>query len=164
MLGNEKLDNTPELLSRLRQRSKAGFAIALHVSFTTPKYLFQSYDKDWLDAYSSGGMVMQDPTVRWAFANNGFVRWSALASEDHGGVLKKAASFGLTYGVTIALDDGGSKSMASFARADREMSDIDIAGLAVDLRQLHLGTLGTEKMRPEIHEILRQLSIYLTHG
>lgn len=164
MNGDAKLDNTPELLSRLRQRSKAGFAIALHVSFTTPKYLLQSYDKEWLDIYSRRGMVMNDPTVRWAFANNGAIRWSALAEEDQAGVLDLAAKYGMAYGVTIAMADGGSKSMASFARADREMSDIDVAGLTTDLRQLHLGTLGTEKVRPEIHEILRQLSIYLTHG
>ena len=70
------------LLKRLRSRSPAGFAIALHIEFTTPRYLLQSYAKDWLDLYSSRSMVMQDPTVHWAFANTGSIRWSALNSLD----------------------------------------------------------------------------------
>lgn len=153
-----------DILTRLRARSPGGFAIALHIQFTTPRYLFQAYDRDWIDTYSSEGMVMRDPTVRWAFANTGAIRWSALAAEDTFGVLTRAADFGLRYGGTFALDDGGSRSMASFARSDRELSDIDMAGLAADLRLLHLDTLGTMVMSPEMHDALRQLSIYLTHG
>lgn len=158
------MDSAHDLLKRLRARSPAGFAIALHVQFTTPRYLFQAYDKAWLDFYSSHGLVMQDPTVRWSFANTGATRWSALAGDDSAGVLAKAAEHGLRYGVTIALNDGGSLSMASFARGDREMSEIDIAGLSADLRALHLRTLGTEMLSPDIHETLRRMSIYLTHG
>lgn len=158
------MDRPNELLQRLRRRSPAGFAIALHIEFTTPRYLFQAYDKDWLDFYSARGLVMQDPTVGWAFANNGAIRWSALADNDPAGVLARAAEHGLRYGVAIALDDGGSKTMASFARDDRELSEIDIAGLSADLRALHMQTLGTKVLDPDIHATLKRMSIFLTHG
>ena len=55
------------LLHDLDQRSPAGFAIALHIRFTTPTYLFQTYPKRWLDHYSSAGLVVHDPVVRWGF-------------------------------------------------------------------------------------------------
>mgnify|MGYP002382181861 CR=1 FL=1 len=158
------VDRPNDLLKRLRARSPAGFAIAMHIEFTTPRYLFQAYDKDWLDHYSANSLVMKDPTVGWAFSHNGAIRWSALAEADTAGVLASAAEHGLRYGVAIALDDGGSKTMASFARADREMSDIDIAGLSADLRALHMHTLGMKVLAPEIHATLKRLSIFLTHG
>lgn len=158
------MDNPDQLLSKLRARSPAGFAIALHVQFTTPRYLLQAYRKDWIDYYSAGSLVMQDPTVHWAFANNGAVRWSDLKDQDTAGVLTAAARFGLKYGVAVALDDGGSKTMASFARDDREMSELDIAGLSADLRALHNRTLGSMILAPDIHDTLRQMSIFLTHG
>jgi len=159
-----KLDNPSDLLGKLRTRSPAGFAIALHVHFTTPRYLLQSYSKEWIDFYSAGGLVMQDPTVHWAFANNGAMRWSDLSDADSGGVLSSAAGFGMNFGVVIALDDGGSKTMASFARKDREMCELDIAGLSQDLRALHNRTIGSMSLAPDIHETLKQMSIFLTHG
>lgn len=158
------MSTTHDLLRRLRARSPAGFAIALHIQFSTPRYLFQAYERDWLDLYSSRGMVMVDPTVRWAFAHTGAIRWSALAGEDDQGVLAAAADHGMKFGVAISVEGGGSRSMASFARADREMSDIDIAALMADLRQLHALTLGSQIITPELHATLRQLSIFLTHG
>jgi LuxR family transcriptional regulator, quorum-sensing system regulator SdiA len=158
------LDTANDLLKRLRSRSPAGFAIALHIQFTTPRYLFQAYDKDWLDLYSSEGMVMDDPTVAWAFANTGTIRWSALAHDDPRKVLARAADHGLRYGLTVSLDDGGSRSMASFARRDREMSDLDIRAITTDLRALHVVTLGTAFLSPELHETLHRMSIFLTHG
>lgn len=158
------MDSANDLLKRLRARSPAGFAIALHIQFTTPRYLFQAYEKEWLDYYSSHGLVMQDPTVRWAFANTGSIRWSALAGDDPAGVLTRAAEYGAHHGVTFSFTDGGSRTMASFARSDREMSDLDVAALGADLRKLHLKTLGTEFLAPDLHETLKRMSIYLTHG
>ncbi len=162
--GISEVKSANELLRRLRAQSPAGFAIALHVQFTTPRYLFQSYDKDWQDYYSANSLVMQDPTVRWGFANVGWVRWRDLAADDSAGVLTRAADYGARHGATFALTDGGSRSMASFARPDREISDIEIARIGADFRALHMATMGAEIMTPELHEMLRQMSIFLTHG
>lgn len=158
------MDSANEILRRLRLRSPAGFAIALHVEFTTPKYLFQAYEKDWLNHYSSKGLVMHDPTVHWGFDNSGAIRWSALAANDPMGVLTQAAAFGLNYGLTVAVNSEGSLSIASFARGDREMTDIDMAAISADVKELHRVTRGAQSFTPALHETLRQMSIYLTHG
>lgn len=151
-------------MRRLRQRSPAGFAIALHVEFTTPKYLFQAYDKDWLNHYSSHGLVMQDPTVHWGFANTGTIRWSEIADDDPMGVLAQAAEHGLRYGLTVSVFANNSRSIASFARNDREMSDLDMAAISADVKALHKITWTAQSFTPELHLTLKQLSIYLTHA
>ena len=157
------MDRAQETLKRMRARSTAGFAIALHVKFTTPRYLLQAYSKEWLDLYSSEGLVMNDPTVHWAFSNTGAIRWSDLAADDPAQVLAKAEQFGLRYGVAISLEEHGTRSMASFARSDREMTDIDIFALRMDMKDLHLQTQTIELFTPEMHERLKLMSIFLTH-
>ena len=158
------MDTANEILRRLRQRSPAGFAIALHVEFTTPKYLFQAYDKDWLNHYSSRGLVMHDPTVRWGFEHTGAIRWSDLAADDPMAVLAQAAAYGLRYGLTVAVNAAGTRSISSFARSDREMSDLDIAAISADVADLHKLTGDLAHYTPAMHETLRQMSIYLTHS
>lgn len=150
-------------MRRLRQRSPAGFAIALHVEFTRPKYLFQAYDKDWLDHYSSNGLVMRDPTVHWGFENTGAIRWSDLADDDPTGVLAQAAGYGLNFGLTVAVHAEGSRSIASFARSDREMCELDISAISADVKELHRDTFDAQSITPELHTTLKHLSIYLTH-
>ena len=90
-----------------------GYAAALHINFTTPDFLFQTYPADWLAIYSQKGFVMQDPTVLWGFENLGTVRWSDLTRNDHAGVMKEATKFGMKYGLTVAVEQGGSRSIAS---------------------------------------------------
>lgn len=151
-------------LGRLHAASPAGFAIALHVRFTAPRYLLQSYAKDWLDTYSRLGLVLHDPVVRWGFEHTGRIRWSALAGTDEAGVLARAAEHGLAYGVVMAHLAEGSRSMAGFARPDRELTDAEIAAITADFTELHDLTLGAEALSPRVHETLRQMSVFLTHG
>lgn len=151
-------------LGRLHAASPAGFAIALHVRFTAPRYLLQSYAKDWLDTYTRLGLVLHDPVVRWGFENTGWIRWSALSDADAAGVLARAADHGLAYGVVMAHLGKGSRSMAGFARPDRELSDAEIAAITTDFTELHNLTHGAETLSPRVHETLRQMSVFLTHG
>lgn len=160
----DREDRISTLLARLHRASPAGFAIALHVHFTAPKYLFQSYAKDWLDTYSREGLVLTDPTVRWGFTNIGTIRWSELAADDHHGVFAQAASHGLRYGACVAKVERGSRSMASFSRSDRDLTDAEIEGLRADLGALHDLTESVEALSPSVHMTLKQMSIYLTHG
>jgi LuxR family transcriptional regulator len=51
------------VLSDLMTLAPTGYAAALHINFTTPAFLFQTYPTDWLAIYSQQGMVMKDPTV-----------------------------------------------------------------------------------------------------
>lgn len=160
--GMESQERIGALLARMRETSPAGFAIALHVRFTAPRYLFQSYEKTWLDTYSREGLVLHDPVVRWGFTNEGTVRWSDL--DDPAGVMTRARAFGMTYGAVIALIHDGSRSMGGFARSDREMTDAEVASLRSDLGELHDITAGVEAFSPAVHTTLKQMSVYLTHG
>ena len=150
------------LLTQMHAASPAGFAIALHVRYTSPRYLFQSYDKEWLDTYSREGLVLHDPVVRWGFSNNGTIRWSGL--DDPAGVLVRAAEHGLKHGAVIAMTRDGSRTMAGFARFDRDLSDQEISDLENVLSELHDLTEHMEAISPSLHMTLKQMSIYLTHG
>lgn len=151
------------LLEDLDRRSPAGFAIALHVRFTTPTFLFQTYPKRWMDHYSAAGLVMNDPTVHWGFSNIGHIRWSALEAIDSAGVLEQAKDFGIMNGVTIAVLLSGSRSISSFARADREFCDLEMTELEDGLARLHVATLGQESLSDSDRQALTEMSIRLTH-
>ena len=136
-------DRISALLTKLHAASPAGFAIALHVRYTSPRYLFQSYAKEWLDTYSREGLVLHDPVVRWGFTHEGTIRWNAL--DDPARVMHRAAAHGLRYGAVVAFVHDGSRTMAGFARGDRELSDDEInavtGGKAPNLT-LSLTTVG----------------------
>mgnify|MGYP000105318292 CR=1 FL=1 len=151
------------VLKRLEQQSPTGFAIAFHIKFTTPEFLFQTYPKAWIDIYSEGGYVMQDPTVSWGFANEGSRRWSDMAAEDSAGILEQCKAFDMNYGLTVALERGGSRSLASFTRSDREFSDAECAALQADLTALHDMTLGNGGMDDRLRDDLHDLSVQMTH-
>lgn len=153
-----------DILRRMRRNSPAGFAIGLHIQFTTPRYFFQAYSKDWFDTYTTRGYVMNDPIVHWGFTNEGICRWSALGLDDPLGVLSGAADFGMTFGIAGAVNQRSSRSIAGFARSDREFTDLEAAAILKDLKALHAETLNMMVLSPEIHDTLRQMSIYLTHG
>jgi len=152
------------LLEQIAARCPAGFAIALHIHFTSPKYLFQSYDHDWIEVYSREGLVMRDPTVRWGFEHTGTIRWSVLARDDDAGVLALAAGHGLKFGFTAALLRDGTRSIASFARADREFTDAEIKAIAERFETLHAATQTAEALSPAEHAALKRMSVLLTHG
>lgn len=150
------------ILDELRLHATAGYAIALHVRFTTPTYLFQTYPEVWSEHYSAAGLVMQDPTVAWAFQNTGTIRWSDLAAQDAAGVFAAAAAHGLVHGVTLSLDRAGSRSLASFSRGDRDFTDAEIAAILPLAEELHdLTTAGT-RLPEATHDHLRRLSVRFT--
>ncbi len=151
------------LLHDLDARSPAGCAIALHIRFTRPAFLFQTYPRRWMDRYSARGFVMHDPTVRWGLQNRGHVRWSDLEAIDGEGVLDSAKDFGLMNGVTIAAVSQGSRSIASFARADRDFDDAEIEELEGLLAALHEATSDPGRLTEDDRRALTELSIKLTH-
>lgn len=157
-------DRVSLCLRRIRRASPGGFAIALHIKFATSRYLLQAYEKDWIDTYNREGLVMHDPTVRWGLENTGSRRWSALKDLDSHGVFDRAAAFGLNYGLTVAIVEDGSPSIASFVRADREFSDGEAGDIVADLGELHHLTRNAPVLTPSVHAMLRQMSIFLTHN
>ncbi|MEL6167264.1 MAG: autoinducer binding domain-containing protein [Pseudomonadota bacterium] len=159
----ERLDSTKGILDRLSAVANSGFAIALHVRFTTPTYLFQTYDNAWMHYYSSAGLVMHDPTVRWGFEHDGTIRWEDLAPLDKNGVLDAAREHGLAFGVTMALSDGDSKSIASFSKSDLEFSEDEVNAIRDMLVTLHRETMPRDD-DAEFQDALKKLSVDLTHG
>lgn len=152
------------ILAELQAIAPAGFALALHVRFTTPTFLFQTYPKDWLDYYSQNGLVMSDPTVAWGFSNMGSTSWDQLKGADVAGVLTKAAEFGLVHGMSYVAGTEESRSLCGFARADRPFTDVETKILASHSESLHDITSDLETLRPEVSEALRKMSVQFTHS
>jgi len=157
----EPAEKIRDIIIALEAQSPAGFAIAFHIRFTRPDFLFQTYSKTWTDIYSQSGFVMHDPIVRWGFENTGAIRWSML--DDPVGVLEKARPHGLVYGFACAVENGGTRSVAGFARADREFTDSEIAAIAAQVATLHDETAKAGALSAETREELRQMSIRFTH-
>ena len=151
------------LLHDLDRRSPAGCAIGLHIRFTTPRYMFQSYPKRWMDQYSSSGLLLQDPTIRWGMSNVGWILWRDLERIDSHGVLEQAKDYGIMNGVTIALLIEGSRSIASFARSDRDYETDEIADLEQIFEDLHRATASPEALTADDRSALKDLSVRLTH-
>lgn len=149
------------ILGELGPMTPAGYILGMHQQYTTTKFMFQTYKKTWLEYYSKNGLVMSDPTVAWCFENTGTLRWSDL--DDPAGVMKAAADNGLSYGAIYATVDGGSRSMAGFARNDREFTDDEIDQMVVLVDRLHAATADQAQLSEETVKQLKNMSIMVTH-
>jgi LuxR family transcriptional regulator len=149
------------VLADLAKLTPCGYILGVHQQYTTTKFMFQTYDRTWLEYYSMNGLVMSDPTVAWCFENTGTLRWSDL--EDPAGVLKAAADHGMPYGAIYATVAGGSRTMAGFARADREFTDSEIDQLRKLVDIVHDATADQAKLSPSTIEQLKKMSIMVTH-
>lgn len=150
-----------KILGQLRDMSPAGYALGFHIQYTTPKFMFQTYPKDWLDYYSQNGLIMSDPMVAWGFEHDGCCRWSNL--NDPAGVMQKAANYGMKFGVVIATEQGGSRSICGFANADREFSNQEIDALTDAVLGVHEITAEHAQLTAETVAQLRKMSILVTH-
>ena len=151
-------------LTEIEASGPVSYAMALHIKFTSPTVLLQTYPKEWTDYYSQNGLVMSDPTVAWGFENVGTQRWSDLATQDPAGVMAAAATHGLTYGVVCVVETDGSRSLCSFARADREFDDDEITGLAQQVTKLHDLTVGHERFSTATAQTLKTMDVRLTES
>ena len=151
-------------LERLNDLCTAGYAMALHIQFNSPKLLFQTYPKDWREIYTQEGFVLKDPTVLWGFANAGTVNWSDLARDDPEGIMAQAAQHGLKHGFTLGIHQGGDRTIASFARNDRAFSDAEKDEAVEIATQWHENTAGLDRLTREQEDELRALSVAFTHS
>ena len=149
------------LLGELRTLAPAGYALGFHIAYTTPKFMFQTYPKEWLDYYSSNGLVMNDPMVAWGFENTGAKRWSALA--DPAGVMKAAADHGIPYGVVVTVASNDSRSICGFGKADAEFTDDEIASIEAAVQAIHDETADTAMLDDDTVAQLKKMSIMVTH-
>jgi LuxR family transcriptional regulator len=150
-------------LAELQVLSPSGYALALHVRFTTPTFLFQTYDRKWLDHYSQNGYVMTDPAVHWGFENRGTRTWAELADLDVAGVFKAAANHGLNYGIAGAVGEDASPSICAFAREDRDFTPEETEEIMGHMREIHALTDNLPSLSPETAAALKEMSILYTH-
>ena len=156
-------DAIQQKLSDLKELAPAGYALAMHVHFTAPTFLFQTYDRRWLDHYSQMGFVMTDPIVRWGFENRGYRFWCDFADEDPAGVLQAASDHGLKYGVVTSVGTEKTFSIGGFARGDRPFSEEEAENLYRSTGDVHEMTNNLKVLSPETADALRKLSIEVTH-
>ena len=49
----------------------AGYYVALRIGFAFPVDERNEFPADWVDYYTSKGLMLRDPVVRWAYENSG---------------------------------------------------------------------------------------------
>ncbi|EKE43422.1 transcriptional regulator, LuxR family [Oceaniovalibus guishaninsula JLT2003] len=134
MLDREQFDRE---LDRLGDLAEAGYFLALHIRFTTPVLLYQTYNRDWSDHYAANGYVLRDPMTAWSFTKTGTTRWSDSRIPDPFGIFDEARRFGLRYGATVSLGPIMSRTVASLARSDREFTDAEMKAMSAVVAALH---------------------------
>jgi len=124
-------------LKKLDAFAQAGYFLALHIRFTSPVLMLQTYNTAWIDYYTENGYVLRDPMTAWSFSTNGTTRWSNRRIPDPFGIFKKAREFGLNFGATISHGPIKSRTVCSIARSDREFEDDEIVQIAALVGILH---------------------------
>jgi len=127
-------------LEDIAEIAPAGFYIALRVGFAFPVEEVNNLPDAWVKHYTQNRLMLFDPVIRWVHANIGVRKWSTLCEDDPRGVMKQAQTFGLRYGVAVAVFDGndnGQRSFGSFARSDREYTDLEIKLLQAYMMRRH---------------------------
>ena len=146
-------------LAHLKQIAPGGFALGVHIHFAAPKLMFNCYPLAWVESYARQGLLMHDPTVRWAMSNEGVRRWEEFdASEDPRDVMTQAASYGLRYGVSISMTDDA-HSFGGLAHPDRPFETAEIEEMQAELARLHALTREVETLGPAMRARLGELSI-----
>ncbi|MDB4241081.1 autoinducer binding domain-containing protein [Yoonia sp.] len=159
----------------IRQIAPTGYYVALRIGFAFPMEEVNELPAEWVAHYTSQRFMLFDPAVRWAYANVGFIRWSDLRQDDPKKVIAQAQTFGLRFGVTIAVLDKGAnaqRSFASFTRSDREFSDLEVKLLQAYVTRRHnetapptnltraeLEALGMVKDGKRLKEIAFELNV-----
>lgn len=145
-------------ISEVSWLAPAGLQISLRIRFASSLNTINTYPSDWIQKYTELGLMMHDPTMKWAYENTGVCRWSALKSEDTHSVLKMAAGYGIKYGAAISChmkNQSGHRSIATFGRSDREYEDAELTFLHNFVRKLHeTATPPTNITNAEIEALL----------
>ncbi|MEO1639452.1 MAG: autoinducer binding domain-containing protein [Pseudomonadota bacterium] len=127
----------------LEQLAPSGHYIALRIGFAFPMEEVNELPPDWVAHYTKNRFALFDPVLRWSYSNVGTVRWSEFPIEDPKRIIGQAQTFGMRYGVTVSVFDSSAdaqRSFASFTRADREYTDLEMKLLQAYLTRRHNDT------------------------
>ncbi|WP_245866600.1 helix-turn-helix transcriptional regulator [Oceaniglobus roseus] len=139
----------------------AGYHLALRVGFAFPEFERNTLPRAWVDRYTRQGLMLFDPVIRWIYDNTGTTRWSEIDVEDERGVLAAASEYDLRFGAAVSIMDEqevGLRSFGSFARADRDFTDSELALLAEAVANMHGALQPTRVLTNAEIEALHLLS------
>lgn len=145
-----------QLLGELATLCDRGFALAVHIRYTRPTLLYQTYARDWGDHYSEKGYMLLDPTVHWGLANVGSIDWEALVGQDTEGVIAAARTYGLINGWTYSVGPATSRSLGSMTRST-PFTDAQRARCCAIIDEVHAQTDGFDTLPHDLQETLRNL-------
>lgn len=127
---------------QIHQIAPAGYYVALRVGFSFPEEEVNELPNIWVEFYTTHGLVVQDPAMRWVYGNTGAIRFSELTTPDPHQVRAHAAVFGMGHGAVVSVmqpQDRGRRSYGIFFRDDRDFVDSEMDGLLRIVQGLHLG-------------------------
>ncbi len=130
------------MTSQINLIAPAGFYVALRVGFSFPEEEMNALPETWVEFYTTHGLVVHDPAMKWVYGNVGAARFSDLGLADPQQVRAHAAVFGLGHGLAIShmsRGDKGRRSYGLFFRDDRDFESVEVGVLQRLLEDLHLG-------------------------
>lgn len=151
-------------LKTLDVYAQAGYFLALHIRFTSPVMMFQTYNQEWIDHYTESGYVLRDPMTAWSFSTTGTTLWSNRRIPDPFNIFKKAREFGLTYGATISHGPIKSRTVCSIARSDREFEADEVVRIAEIVARLHDMSDPRQRLTPAQTQALKCIADGLRHA
>ncbi len=136
----------------------AGHYVGLRVGFSFPAEEANCLPDPWVEFYTTHGLVVHDPVMKWIYANQGAIRYGEITLPDPLRVLETAERFGLRHGAVVsvtAAGDGGRRSYGQFLRADRPFTDAELAQLHAMILDLHRGSVAQRALTAAEIEALR---------
>lgn len=138
----EHMTSLQAMKEQIQQIAPAGFYVALRVGFSFPEEELNNLPDIWVEFYTTHGLVVQDPAMRWVYGHTGGIRFSEMTLPDPHQVRAHAAVFGLGHGAVVSVmapQDKGRRSYGLFFRDDRDFEDAELDGLQRIMRVLHTG-------------------------
>lgn len=146
-----------KLLIQLSALCDTGFALAVHIRYTRPSLLYQTYSQKWIEYYSERGFMLSDPVVHWGLTNTGYVDWVDLAGQDPAGVLTDAVAHGLTNGWTFSFGPATSRTIAGLTKSGADFSEAERGKVIRIVEDIHALTEGIEAFPANTQDALRSL-------
>jgi DNA-binding CsgD family transcriptional regulator len=120
----------------------AGYYVALRVGFSFAEEAFNTLPPNWIEFYTTHGLMVHDPAMKWVYSNTGCIRLSDIGLPDPQQVRERASLFGLAHGAVVSVvtpPDRGKRSFGMFYRADRQLAPDELDALHQIMVQLHDG-------------------------
>jgi LuxR family transcriptional regulator, quorum-sensing system regulator SdiA len=127
---------------QITEIAPAGYYVALRVGFSFPEEELNLLPDNWVEYYTTHGLVVHDPAMKWVYGNTGARRFSDLSEPDPHRIRAHAAIFGLSHGAVVSVmgtNDRGRRSYGLFFRDDRDFAESDLETLWRIVSGLHVG-------------------------